>query len=348
MRPMLCSFYDFSKYISKCRNGLTFFIWSKDFMSKLSIIVTVYKNEHNLEPFYEDFKSNLAPYLEDYEIIMVNDNSPDNSWEIMKRLAKEDKKIKLVKLIRNFGAVAASFTGLQCATGDCATIKAADLQEPASLTLEMFEHWKNGSKSVIAVRESRNDSIMTNMFSNTYYGLVRKMITSDMPKGGFDTYLIDRTIINHLVSQNDKNSPITLQLLWMGCGNDKVYYERLERKIGKSSWTFKKKFNLFMDSFVGFSYVPIRMMTIVGLIFALVSFVYSINMFISALMGKVNVRGYTTIVVLVAFSAGLIMFSLGILGEYIWRTLDSSRNRPISIIEEKVNFEEEDCFDWER
>lgn len=316
-------------------------------MNKLSVIVTVYNNEKNLELFYSDFQESIAPYLEDYEIIMVNDDSPDNSWNVMKGIAQRDKRVKIVKLIRNFGAVAASFTGLKCATGDCATIKAADLQEPASLTLEMYEHWKKGAKSVIAVREARNDSVMTNLFSNIYYGLVRKMITKNMPKGGFDTYLIDRTIIDHLVRQNDKNSPITLQLLWMGCGNDKVYYERLERQVGKSSWTFKKKFNLFMDSFIGFSYVPIRIMTIVGLIFAIVSVVYAIHMIVSALCGKIDVRGYTTLVVILSFSAGMIMCSLGILGEYIWRTLDASRNRPISIIEQKINFEDDEV-DYDR
>lgn len=309
--------------------------------NKLSIIVTVYKNENNLIPFYEDFIKNIAPYIDDYEIIMVNDDSPDDSWTVMKTIAERDDKVKLVKLIRNFGAVAASFTGLQCATGDCATIKAADLQEPAELTIQMYEKWKKGAKSVIAVRQARNDSFWTNSFSNLYYWLVRKMITKKMPQGGFDTYLIDRTIINSIVSQNDKNSPITLQLLWMGCGKEKVYYERLERKIGKSSWTFRKKFNLFMDSFVGFSYFPIRFMTATGLIFAIVSIAYAIHMFIAGVMGKVEVKGYTTMVVLIAFSSGVIMFSLGILGEYIWKTLDAARNRPISIIEEKINFEKD-------
>lgn len=310
-------------------------------MNKLSVIVTIYKNEQNIIPFYEDFKTNVAPFLEDYEIIMVNDNSPDNSWAVMKELSTNDEKVKLVKLSRNFGAVAASFTGLQCATGDCATIKAADLQEPAQLTIDMYNKWKDGAKSVLAVRKARNDSKFDSFFSNMYYMLVRKFISEAMPKGGFDTYLIDRTIINQLVIQNDKNSPITLQLLWMGCGNIKVYYERLERKIGKSSWTFKKKFNLFLDSFVGFSYAPIRFMTIVGIVYAIASIVYAIHMFISGLQGKVDVKGYTTLVIILSFSAGVIMFSLGILGEYIWRTLDAARNRPNSIIEEKVNFDKE-------
>ena len=310
-------------------------------MNKLSIIVTIYKNENNIIPFYEDFNNNIAPYLDDYEIIMVNDDSPDNSWTIMKEIASKDKKVKIIKLFRNFGAVAASFTGLQNASGDCATIKAADLQEPASLTIQMYEKWKHGAKSVIAVREARNDSNISTFFSNLYYCLVRKMITKNMPKGGFDTYLVDRAIIDHLVLQNYRNSTITLQLLWMGCGNEIVYYERLKRKIGKSSWTFSKKFKLFMDSFVGISYIPIRFMTIIGLLFSFVSVIYVLNMIVASIQGKIDIRGYTTMVVIIAFSAGLIMFSLGILGEYIWRTLDAARNRPISIIETRVNFEEE-------
>lgn len=312
-----------------------------DRMHKLSVIVTVYKNENNLMPFYEDFLKNIAPFIDDYEIIMVNDCSPDDSWRVMSELANKDAKVKIVKLTRNFGAIAASFTGLKYATGDCATIKAADLQEPAQLTLDMYQKWKEGNKSVIAVRSGRNDSAISNIFSNMYYYGVRKMITSSMPKGGFDTYLIDRSIINDLIRLNDRNAPITLQLLWMGCGECKVYYERLERKIGRSSWTFSKKFNLLMDSFIGFSYKPIRIMTVVGLVYALLSIGYAIHMAISGLMGKVDVQGFTTLIVIISFSAGVIMFSLGILGEYIWRTLDSARNRPISIVEETVNFDKD-------
>lgn len=103
-------------------------------MSKLSLIVPIYKNENNIIPFYEDFQNNIMPFLDDYEIIMVHDALPDNSWEIMVELAKENPKIKLIKLSRNFGAIAAAFTGIKYATGDCVTVKACDLQEPAELT----------------------------------------------------------------------------------------------------------------------------------------------------------------------------------------------------------------------
>ena len=309
-------------------------------MNKLSIVVPIYKNQDNIRPFYNDFTDNIKPFIDDYEIIMVHDASPDGSWNIMKEIAESDNKIKLIKLSRNFGAIAASFTGIQYSEGDCVTVKACDLQEPPELTVNMYNMWKNGSKSVIAIRESRDDPWYTTIFSNMYYWLIRKMVISDMPIGGFDTYLIDRKIANKIVAINDKNSPITLQILWMGFGPDKTYYERRKREIGKSSWTFSKKMKLFVDSLIGFSYIPIRLMSVIGLVFSFGSIVWGIYMIIVRLMGKIPVQGYTTIIVLILFSSGLIMFTLGLLGEYVWRTLDASKKRPISVVEEMVNIGE--------
>lgn len=310
-------------------------------MNKLSLIVPIYKNEHNIIPFYEDFQNNIMPFLDDYEIIMVHDASPDNSWEIMIELAKENPKIKLIKLSRNFGAIAASFTGIKYATGDCVTVKACDLQEPAELTIEMYNKWKHGAKSIIAIRETRNDSWITNKLSGIYYWLVQKLVIADMPKGGFDTYMIDRSVVNRIVELNDRNSPITLQILWMGFGPEKVYYERKKREIGKSSWTFSKKLKLFVDSFVGFSYIPIRIVSVCGILFALLAVIWSIYLIVAKLLGRIPVQGYTTIIVLILFSSGMIMFTLGLLGEYVWRTLDAARKRPISIVEEMINMEKD-------
>lgn len=310
-------------------------------MNKLSLIVPIYKNENNIMPFYEDFQNNIMPFLDDYEIIMVHDSSPDNSWEIMIELAKENPKIKLIKLSRNFGAIAACFTGIKYATGDCVTVKACDLQEPAELTIEMYNKWKQGAKSIIAIRESRSDSWITNKLSGIYYWLVQKLVIADMPKGGFDIYMIDRSVVSRIIEINDRNSPITLQILWMGFGPEKVYYERKKREIGKSSWTFSKKLKLFIDSFIGFSYIPIRIVSVCGILFAVLAVIWGIYLIIAKLMGQIPVQGYTTIIVLMLFSSGMIMFTLGLLGEYIWRTLDAARRRPISIIEEMINMEKD-------
>lgn len=311
-------------------------------MSKVSVLVSVYKNENNIIPFYEDFMANIVPAFkdegDDYELIMINDDSPDNSWSIMKSLAIKDDHIKLLRLSRNFGAISATFTGLSYATGDCITVKACDLQEPAELTVKMYKEWKNGEKVLFAVREARSDGFFSDMMSNVYYWVMRKMVDSSMPKGGFDIYMIDKDVKNQIVQMNDKNSNIALQLMWLGFHPKKLYYVRKEREIGKSSWTFSKKVKLFLDSLIAFSYVPIRLMTMIGLLFFLFAIIFGIKVIIAKIHGLIPIQGYTTLLVIVLFSAGIIMFTLGILGEYIWRILEASRNRPQFVVVDAINF----------
>lgn len=308
-------------------------------MPKLSIIVTVYKSEKNIAPFYDDFCQNIKPYIDDYEIIMVNDASPDNAWIEMMKLANIDPNVRLINLSRNYGDASGVYTALKYATGDCATVKSPDLQEPPELTIEMYNKWKAGAKIVVGTRESRDDPVISKFFASLYYKLMRKLVIGNMPEGGFDIHLIDRQVIDYVVSMNDKNSLIRLQLLWLDFGFEEVKYVRRERTIGKSSWTFAKKARLVADSFFGFSYIPIRIMSFTGAIFAILAMIYSIRMIVAKIMNEIPIPGYTGIFVLVLFSAGMIMFSLGILGEYMWRTLDASRNRPIAAVSKLVNFE---------
>lgn len=308
-------------------------------MSKLSLITPIYKNAGNIIPFYENFIKEIAPNVEEYEIIMVNDCSPDNSWEIMKGLAERDPNVKIIKLSRNFGAYEANFIGYGYATGDCITTKAVDLQEPAELTVKMYQAWKAGAKVVLAVREKRNDSRVTNFTSNLYYRIIRKIVQKNMPKGGFDIYLIDRQVADLIINMQERNSPITLQILWAGFEPEMISYVRRKREIGKSSWSFGKKLKLAIDSLINFSYVPVRGMTIAGMVFWLFSILWGIHLVVSKLMGKIDVSGYTTIVVILLFTSGMIMFTLGLLGEYIWRTLENTRNRPIAVVSETMNVE---------
>ena len=311
-------------------------------MSVISVLVSIYKNEGNIIPFYEDFITNIVPFIkshgDDYELIMINDDSPDSSWQIMKDIVMQDNHIKLIRLSRNFGAVAATFTGLQYASGDCITVKSCDLQEPASLTIDMYREWKNGAKTIFAVRSDRNDSFWGDIASKLYYLIVRKMIDHSMPKGGFDIYMIDKDVKDQIVKMNDKNSNIALQLMWLGFHPQKIYYTRLKRKIGKSSWTFSKKMKYFIDSLIAFSYVPIRAMSMFGIIFVVFALIFGLQVIWAKLTGHINVPGYTTLLVILLFSAGMIMFTLGIIGEYIWRTMEASRNRPMSVVRDAINF----------
>ncbi|SFW47696.1 glycosyltransferase family 2 protein [Selenomonas ruminantium] len=321
-------------------------------MSKVSLIITIYKNEENIMPFYEEFQKNIAPAIlkegDDYEIIMINDDSPDNSWGVMKQVAAMDSKIKLLRLSRNFGAIAATFTGLTYATGDCITGKACDLQEPSELTLQMYREWKKGEKVLFAVREARSDGFFNDLASNIYYWIMRNMVVHSMPKGGFDCYMIDKHVKDQIVEMNDKNSNIALQLMWLGFHPKKVYYVRQKREIGKSSWTLAKKIKLFMDSIIGFSYVPIRFMTGTGVLFLIFSIIFTLKVLWARLNNLIPVQGYATLVIITLFSAGMIMFTLGILGEYIWRTMEASRNRPLSVVQDAIGFGSKDLGEGAR
>ncbi len=232
-------------------------------MSKISIIIPVYWNEDTLELLYDDLKEKVLGQLEDYELVFVDDGSGDNSWEIINKIKNRDDRIICVKLSRNFGEHSALLAGLSVCTGDCAVTKQADLQEDSEIILEMYESWKKGNKVVLAVREERDDSFATKFFAGLYYKLMQKFANKNMPSGGCDCYLLDRQVIEVLLKLDEKNSSLTLQVLWVGFQTDKIYFHRREREIGKGRWTFAKKFKLVLDSMISFSYVPIRMMWII-------------------------------------------------------------------------------------
>ena len=302
-------------------------------MSKISIIIPVYYNSDTLMMLYEDMKAKILGVIGDYEIVMVDDGSGDNSWEIMNQIREMDENVKCIHLSRNYGEHAAIFAGLSNCSGDCAVTKQADLQEDSELILEMYDSWKKGNKVVLAVREERDDPAIKKFFSNMYYSIVRKTIDSNMPKGGFDCYLLDRQAIEVIERMDEKNSALTLQVLWIGFKSDKVYFHRKDREVGESRWTLSKKIKLAMDSMMSFSYFPIKFMSGVGMVMAFLAFLWVIEVVCEYFIVGTPVQGWSTLMCLVLFSTGLILLMLGILGEYLWRTLDASRNRPVFIVE---------------
>lgn len=303
---------------------------------KVSIVVPVYFNQDNLVPLYQDMQEKLFIHKEiEWEIIMVNDGSQDNSYQVMKKLAEEDPRVRIFSLSRNWGSHAAILCGLSKCTGDCAVVKAADLQEPTQLVLEMLASWKKGNNVVLAVRKDRQESRGQTMFANLYYWMVRKAALPQMPKGGFDVYLLDRKVIRVLLLLDEKNSALTGQILWSGFRTDKVYYTRLQREIGKSRWTLKKKIRLVSDTLFSFSTLPITAVCIIGSLSCIGSLIWAMVVFVAKLAGLIQVSGWTTLFMFNLFSFGVIMLTLGILGGYLWRTFDASRNRPAYIIEEE-------------
>ncbi len=303
-------------------------------MAKLSIIIPVYYNEKNLPPLYEDIREKIIkPALFDYEIVMVDDGSGDGSWDEMKKIAAMDKNVHIFHLSRNFGSHAAILCGLEHCTGDCAVVKAADLQEPTEIIIEMYRKWQEGNNVVLAVREDRQESYSQKFFANFYYRLVRTFALKKMPKNGFDIYLIDRKVINVLSLMDEKDSALTGQILWSGFKTAEVPYVRLERKIGKSRWTLEKKIKLVMDTLYSFSTVPITLVMLVGAFAFAASIIWGLVVLINKIAGNIPVSGFTTMFIFQLFSFGITMTTLGVIGGYLWRTFNASRNRPIYIVE---------------
>lgn len=305
-------------------------------MSKLSIVIPVYYNEANLRPLYEDIKEKVINKIDfDYEIVMVDDGSKDNSWTIMCELAKEDQNVKIIRLSRNFGSHAAMLCGLSKCTGDCVAIKAADLQEPSELILDMYNSWKKGNNVVLAVRADREESFNQKLFANTYYWMVRKAALPQMPKGGFDVFLLDRKVIEVIERMDEKNSALTGQILWSGFKTEKIFYTRKAREIGKSRWTLKKKLRLVADTLFSFSTLPITAVAVIGGSSFFGALIWALVVFVFRCMGKITVSGWTTLFIFQLFSFGIIMLTLGILGGYLWRAFDASRNRPVYVVEQE-------------
>lgn len=302
---------------------------------KISVIIPVYYNQDNLGPLYQDIQKKLYIHEEyEWELVLVNDGSQDNSYAVMKELAEKDEQIKIYNLSRNFGSHAAILCGLSKCSGDCAVVKAADLQEPTEMIIDMVKSWEKGNNVVLAVRKDRDEGTGQKLFANLYYWLVRKTSLPSMPKGGFDVYLIDRKVVNVLLSLDEKNSALTGQILWSGFKTEKIYYIRLRREIGKSRWTLRKKIRLVTDTLFSFSTLPITIVFVIGIISCLGAAIWAVLVFIFKLMGLIGVSGWTTLFIFNLFSFGVTMLTLGILGGYLWRTFDASRSRPPYIVEE--------------
>jgi glycosyltransferase involved in cell wall biosynthesis len=303
--------------------------------NKFSIVIPTYYNELNI-PHTIPRLQLLGDLLSEFELefIFVDDGSKDRTVPLLLEAQKKDTRIKVIKLSKNFGSISAINAGLHYVSGDCVGLIAADLQDPPELFVEMLARWRDGKKVVMATRSDREEPLSQKIISNSYYYLMDKFAIKGYPKGGFDFVLMDRQVANEIIQISEKNTNIMSLIFWLGHEQEFIPYVRKKREHGKSMWTFSKKIKLFIDSFVSFSYFPIRFMSIFGAIMAVASFIYGVFVIVNTLMGGPIVVGWASLVALMSFFFGLIMIMLGIIGEYLWRILDETRNRPAFIVDE--------------
>ena len=305
-------------------------------MKTISIVIPVYYNELNLPETIPQLLA-LSDVFSGYqlELIFVNDGSGDRSLEILLDYrSKNPETIKVINLTRNFGSMAAIQAGVTIAAGDCIGMISADLQDPPELFQDMVQHWEKGTKAVFAIRQDREESFLQKLFSNGYYSLVRRFAVKDYPNGGFDFFLVDRQVIQEINRIQEKNTNLMTLIFWLGFKPVLLPYIRRQRTRGISRWTLSKKIKLFIDTFVAFSFFPIRVLSIIGFIVAISSFAYGMFILFYWLFLGIDVRGYVPIMLIMTFTSGIQMTMLGVLGEYLWRTLDEIRRRPPFVIDE--------------
>ena len=306
-------------------------------MPKLSVIIPCYYNEQNIPVTAQELIANeaLFPAEVSFEYVMVDDGSKDGTLNELKKFkAAYPDKVKVVKLSGNFGSYNAIQAGMKNATGDCNVVIAADLQDPPELMVKMYEYWKKGVKLVVANRDEREDKWTSRLFAEQYQKLIRKHALPNLPKGGFDFCLFDKQLREQVVNLNETNTNSLYLLMSLKYEYVAIPYTRKERKIGKSRWTLKKKIKLFIDSFVSFSYAPLRLITTTGLLLGGASFAYALYVITARLSGLIDIQGWSTMMVVFLLVSSFQMIALGIIGEYLWRNLEAGRKRPPYIVDE--------------
>jgi glycosyltransferase involved in cell wall biosynthesis len=302
----------------------------------LSIVIPVF-NEEAVLPALEQrlraFADRLTPLIT--EIILVDDHSADRSPQLLKDICQRDARFRYARLARNSGSHVAILAGLARARGECAIFLAADLQDPPELILHMLELWRSGRHVVWAVREEREGVSRTDLsLSNFFYRLLNLLGEVNLPPRGSDFALLDRKALDALMRSAGSDPSIGGEIARLGFSSEKITYTKQKRAAGNSKWTLKSKLKAFADAFVSFSYAPLRAMSYLGMLFSLLGFAYAILVVILRLMTRAPVQGWSSLIVVVLVLGGVQMMMLGVLGEYLWRTLEAARQRPIYFLED--------------
>lgn len=303
---------------------------------KISFVIPVYQNEGAVSKTYEKinsvFNDQLSKY--NYEIIFVDDGSTDGSLSEILKLRSLDSRVKIITLTRNFGQMAAMLAGFKEATGNATINISADLQDPIELIPQMIEKWKEGSETVICYRTDRDDPLAARIFSRIAYGFIRLSIPK-IPPGGFDFVLMDKKVMDEFNAIDVRHRFFQGDLLWVGYRTSFIPYVRLKRTIGKSQYNFSKKLKNFLDAILDASYMPIRFISVAGIITSLLGLIYSLSIFLSWMQGETPFQGWAPLMIVILLMGGIIMIMLGIIGEYIWRINEEVRKRPNYIVREK-------------
>ena len=305
-----------------------------------SLIIPVYKNEACLPDLLSELVRLGQLFGGDLEAVFVVDGSPDNSYsKLQAALPELPVESRLISLSRNFGAFAAITAGLQYGKGDYFGVLAADLQEPPELMLEFQQVLASDEADVVfGYRTERSDPWLSQWPSNIFWSLYRRFVIPEMPEGGVDVFGCTRQVRDRLLELRESNTSLVALLFWLGFRRRFVPYQRRTRQHGQSAWSFGKKLTYAINSIFNFTDLPIRVLLVAGVLGTTFAVLASIVVLTARLLHKIEVSGYTPIMLLIAFFGGLTALGLGIVGQYLWLTLQNTRHRPNYLVSSEKHY----------
>ncbi len=308
----------------------------------VTILVPAYNEQEVLHMLYERLKNimdNLSSYR--FEILLVNDGSKDNTLAVMKELRSMDNRICYLNLSRNFGKETAMIAGLDYAKGDCVIIIDADLQDPPELIPDMLKLWEEGYDDVYAKRKSRKgESFLKKFTSKMYYKMLQSVTNIEIQKDTGDFRLLDRRCVEALKSIRESQRYTKGLFSWIGYNKKEILFDRDPRAAGKTKWNYGKLINLSIDGLTSFTTTPLRFAAVMGILVSLAGFIYMLAIIIKTIIYGIDVPGYSSTMVVILFLGGIQLIFLGVIGEYLGRTFNESKRRPIYFVE-RYNEEKE-------
>lgn len=303
----------------------------------ISVVIPIFNEEKNIQPLYSQLKKVLNRLTKKHEIIFVNDGSRDSSFVKIKTIKKKDKKVKYISFSRNFGHMPAVVAGLNATTHQSVVIMDADLQDPPEVIEKMWKKSKEGYEVVYGVKEKRKEGYFRKLMFNYYYKILNSISPYKMPLDAGTFSLLDRKVVDHLLSLKEKNKYLSGLRAWIGFNQTGVVYERGTRYSGKQA-SLKRLTKLAMDGLISFSYLPLRLASFMGFICASLAVFAIVGVLILRIFFGWGLIGWASTMTTILLVSGVQLITLGIIGEYLARIYDEVKSRPEYIISEKAGF----------